>query len=229
MVGKGAKSGRRGGPGNLRARVVKVEKAKGGKRLLDDRKYRVVGGGELVLGGKEGDWKVYKGFKKVISSWENNEMRLEDKIVLDGSEWGLSGKGDWEVWMDSMEGVEGEDEEDSAKVVEEAISELREKEKKEIGEREKEKMEVKKEEELSESEEEVEKKRKVDKGKRREVVVIESSGVEELGTIEKWKIEKKMKEKREKEENRKREKEGVINRGKDRGMGRDSTLELWRE
>ncbi|PUU74724.1 hypothetical protein B9Z19DRAFT_1132706 [Tuber borchii] len=229
MVGKREKSGRRVGPGNLRARVGKVEKAKGGKGLLDDRKYRVVGSGELVLGGKEVDWKVYKGFKKVVGGWENDEMRLEDEMVLDGSELGLSGKGDWEVWVDSMEGVEGDDERNSAEVVEEAIRELRRKEKEAIGEEKEKEVEVERVEEISESEKEVEKKRKVDKGKEKEVIVIESSGVEELGMLEKWKVEKKMKEKKERDESKKREKEGVINRGKDKGMGRDSTLELWRE
>ncbi|PUU74721.1 hypothetical protein B9Z19DRAFT_1132703 [Tuber borchii] len=211
MVGKGEKSARRVGPGNLRTRVGKVEKVKGGKRLLDDRKYRVVGGGELVLSGKEEDWKVYKGFKKVVGGWENDEMRLEDEMVLDGR------------------GVEGDDERNSTEVVEEAIREPRGKEKEAIGEEKEREVEAERVEEISKSEKEVEKQRKVDKGKEKEVIVIERSGVEDLGKLEKWKVEKKIKEKKERDESKKREKEGVINRGKDRGMGRDSTLELWRE
>ncbi|PUU74861.1 hypothetical protein B9Z19DRAFT_1110415 [Tuber borchii] len=186
MVGKGEKSGRKGGPGNLGARVEKVEKGKCGKKLLEDRKYRVVGGGELVLGGKEGDWKVYKGLKKVIGGWENDEVRLEDKIVLDGSEWGMSGKGDWEVWTDSMEGIEEEGEVDSSKAVEEAISELRkkvERDMKKNGKRDVE--EEEEEEEIEEVEEETKKKGKMDKGKGEEIVTIESSEVEGMSTVDK--------------------------------------------
>ncbi|PUU81380.1 hypothetical protein B9Z19DRAFT_1062735 [Tuber borchii] len=238
MVGKGEKSGKRGGPGNLGARVMKKEGGKGGKLLLADRKYRVVGGGEAVLGGCDGDWKIYKGLKRVEGGWENDEVRLEDKMVLDGSEWGISGKGDWDIWEDGMEGVE-EEGMNSAEAVEEIIEKLRN-----------ERDGVKVKEERIETEAEVGEKKgegskggeknkreeegdccggsKKNKGKGVEVVV-EEEDEEGLSSMEKWALEKKAKERREKEERRRREKEGVINRGKDRGMGRDSVLEMWKE
>jgi len=66
------------------------------------------------------------------------------------------------------------------------------------------------------------------KGKQVEVVSI-SSGSEEgsgVGLIEEWREEKRAKETRLKKENRTREVEGVVNRGKDRGMGRNEVLEM---
>ncbi|PUU73252.1 hypothetical protein B9Z19DRAFT_1069147 [Tuber borchii] len=239
MVGKGEKSGKRGGPGNLGARVVKKGSEKGGKLLLVDRKYRVVGGGEAVLGGCEGDWKVYKGLKHVAGGWENDKVRLEDKMVLDGSEWEMSGKGDWDIWEDGMEGVE-EEGENSMEAVEEIIKKMREREDGvEIKKEKIEKLEVEKERK-GEGSEGGEKNKRVEEdecceGKKKckekevEEVVIEESGVEGMGAMEKWALEKKAKERREKEERKRREKEGIINRGKDRGMGRDSVLEMWKE
>ncbi|PUU76969.1 hypothetical protein B9Z19DRAFT_1128955 [Tuber borchii] len=239
MVGKGEKSGKRGGPGNLGARVMKKEGGKGGKLLLADRKYRVVGGGEAVLGSCEGDWKVYKGLKRVDGGWENDEVRLEDKMVLDGSEWGISGRGDWDIWEDGMEGVE-EEGKSSAEAVEEIIERMRgEKDGVEIK---KEKVEEGKgngEEERGESKRGEKNRReekdeccggnKKSKGKEVKGVVVEEEEEEGLSSMEKWALEKKVKERREREERKKREKEGVINRGKDRGMGRDSVLEMWKE
>ena len=54
----------------------------------------------------------------------------------------------------------------------------------------------------------------------------ESSGV---GLLEEWKEEKLEKEKRERNERRKREVEGMVNRGRDRGMRREDVLEMKRE
>ncbi|PUU74618.1 hypothetical protein B9Z19DRAFT_1068068 [Tuber borchii] len=239
MVGKGEKSGRRGGPGNLGARVEKKERGKGGKLLLEDRKYRVVGGGEAVLGGCEGDWKVYKGLKRVEGGWENNEVRLEDEMVLDGSEWGISGKGDWNIWEDDMEGVE-EGGMNSAEAVEEIIKGMRgdkdgveikkEEVEKEVKEEKKER-EGNKRTEKNEEEEENEccREKKRCREKEVEVVVVEEDEEEGLSSMEKWAVEKKAKERREKEERKRREKEGIVNRGKDRGMGRDSVMEMWKE
>ncbi|PUU81922.1 hypothetical protein B9Z19DRAFT_1121463 [Tuber borchii] len=239
MVGKGEKSGKRGGPGNLGARVVKRGSEKGGKLLLADRKYRVVGGGEAVLDGCDGDWKVYKGLKWVAGGWENDEVRLKDKMVLEGSEWGASGKGDWNIWEDSMEGVE-EEELSSAEAVEDIIRKMREEEGGvDI-------KEEKVEEEKMQAKGEVGVKKKIvgeeheegegccggvkkSKGKEVEVVVDEENGMEGVGSMEKWALERKAKENRERGERKRRDKEGIINRGKDRGMGRDSMLELWKE
>ena len=56
-----------------------------------------------------------------------------------------------------------------------------------------------------------------------------SSGSEKgsgVGLIEEWKEEKRAKDKRLRDEGKKREKEGVVNRGKDRGMGRSEILEM---
>jgi len=50
----------------------------------------------------------------------------------------------------------------------------------------------------------------------------EGSGV---GLIEEWKVKKEAKERRERSEKKKRELEGMVNRGKDRGMGGRG---LWR-
>ncbi|PUU74177.1 hypothetical protein B9Z19DRAFT_1159781 [Tuber borchii] len=213
MVGKGEKSEKRGGPENLGTRVVKKESGNSGKLLLVDRKYRVIGG-EVALVGKEVDWKVYKGLKKVVGSWENDKVRLEDKMILVNSEWGMSGKGNWESWQDEMEGVEGS-EDNSMVAVEEAIRELR----KEEGDKRLikiEKIEEKREEEvveeISNSEDECYKKGKLDKGKEVEKVEMVSSGIEELSMVEKLKLEKKIKEKQEREERKKREKEEILNR-----------------
>ncbi|PUU82329.1 hypothetical protein B9Z19DRAFT_1120962 [Tuber borchii] len=231
MVGKGEKSGKRGGPGNLGTRVEKKGGGKGGKLLLADRKYRVVGGGEAVLGGCEGDWKVYKGLKRVDGGWENDEVRLEDKMVLDGSEWGISGKGDWDIWEDGMEGVE-EEEMNSAEAVEKIIEEMRGvKDGVEIKREEVERKEGNGGNKKNEREEEdgcCEGKKKV-KGKETEIIVIEEEEEEGLSSMEKWTMEKKTKEKHEREERKRGEKEGIINRGKDRGIGRDSVMEMWRE
>ena len=70
----------------------------------------------------------------------------------------------------------------------------------------------------------------VDKGKGKEIEVVDiSSGSEEksgVRLIEVWKKEKMAREKREKDEKRKREVEGMVNRGRDRDMGRKEVMEM---
>ena len=70
--------------------------------------------------------------------------------------------------------------------------------------------------------------REVKKEKSVEVVdLCENSERERgVGLLEEWKEEKKAKERREKDERRKREVEGMVNRGKDRGMGRKEVMEM---
>ena len=68
------------------------------------------------------------------------------------------------------------------------------------------------------------------KEKRGEIEVVDlcESSVEGegMGLIEKWREEKEAKEKREKNERRKREVEGMVYRGKDRGMNREGVMEM---
>jgi len=53
-----------------------------------------------------------------------------------------------------------------------------------------------------------------------------SEGGSGVGLIEEWKEERRVKEKRLRDENRKREIEGIVKRGKDRGMSRAEVLEM---
>ena len=55
-----------------------------------------------------------------------------------------------------------------------------------------------------------------------------SEGGNGVGLIEGWKEEKRAKDKRLRDEGKKRETEGIVNRGKDRGMGRRGILEMRR-
>ena len=68
------------------------------------------------------------------------------------------------------------------------------------------------------------------KGKKEEVEVVDlcgsSKGEGEVSLLEEWKEEKEAKERREKRERRKREVEGMVNRGKDRGMNREAVMKM---
>ena len=88
-------------------------------------------------------------------------------------------------------------------------------------------MEVDEEEDDEEEEEEV---RVLDKRKGKEIEVVDISSGSEVGSgvglIEVWKEEKIAKKRREREEKKKREVEGMVSRGRDRGMERKEVLEM---
>lgn len=70
----------------------------------------------------------------------------------------------------------------------------------------------------------------MDKGKGKEIEVVDISSESEeggeVGLIDSRKEEKIAREKSEKKEKKKREVEGIVNRGKDREMGRKEVLEM---
>ena len=80
-------------------------------------------------------------------------------------------------------------------------------------------------------EEWVRKKERVEGGKKKiEVVDLCGSSEEGSGVVlmDEWKEEKRAKDRREKDERRKREVEGMVNRGKNRGMSRKGVMEIRR-
>jgi len=213
MAGKGGKSGKGNGPGK---RGIRVENRGVGKKGLVgaeggvvEVKGTMIGEGRALIGGVEEGWEVLEGFKQDGDFWTNGTVKVKC------GKKGLEESG-WKVWEDET-------------MVDTFDGKVVKKEKLEEVFREEELMEVDMEEANESEEEEKEEERgKKGKGVRAEVVEI-SSGSEEdrgVGLIEEWKEERRAKEKRLKVENKKREIEGVVNRGKDRGMSRVEVLEM---
>ncbi|KAG0133822.1 hypothetical protein HOY82DRAFT_668824 [Tuber indicum] len=186
MAGKGGKSGkeagrRNGGAWDNEGRV--------GKGVLNEGKFRVIGGGEVVLGGSEKEgWRVYKGLTRVDRGWENENVQLEDD-------------------MDEEAGVEVIVEVKGNNIVMEEVRD--EGIIKEIGEHDEEKK-VKK---FKEDQEGFERKlKRMDKGKgvAKEVEEEKASEEEELGLLEERKLKKVREDRDKKRRMKERELEGGV-------------------
>ena len=205
MVGKKGKSGNGAGPGKI---GVRGGKGKGGeKRLAEvvEKRGSMIGEGRALVSRGDGTYDLLEDMVRDGDFWTNGKVRIRcGKKGLEDSS--------WKVWEDE----EMVDTFDGKVVKKEKVVEVEE-----SGEG----MEVDEEG----CEEEEEKVKVLDKGKGKEIKVVDiSSGSEEgsgVGLIDEWK-EEVAKEKREREEKRKREIEGMVNRGKDRGMGRKEVMEM---
>ena len=205
MVGKKGKSGKGAGPGKI---GVRGGKGKGGEKGLAEvveRQGSMIGEGRALVSRGDGTYDLLEGMERDGDFWTNGKVRIRcGKKGLEESS--------WKVWEDQ----EMVDTFDGKVVKKEKVEEEEECEEMEVDE--------------EESEEEEEEVKVLDKGKGKEIEVVDiSSGSEEgsgVGLIKRWKEEKVAKEKREKEEKRKREVEGMVNRGRDRGMGRKEVLEM---
>ena len=205
MAGKKGKSGNGVRPGKI---GVRGGKGKGGeKRLAEvvERQGSMIGEGRALVKRGDGAFDLLEDMVRDGDFWTNGSVRIRcGKKGLEDSS--------WKVWEDE----EMVDTFDGKVVKKEKVEEEREEE---------EDMEVDDEvSEVGEGEEGEE------GGKSEKIEVIDiSSGSEEgsgVGLIEEWKEVKIAKERREKDEKRKRELEGMINRGKDRGMGRKEVLDM---
>ena len=210
MAGKKGKSGNGAGPGKI---GVRDGKEKGGKKRLAEvveRQGSMIGEYRALVKRGDGAYDLLEDMVRDGDFWTNGSVRIRcGKKGLEDSSWKV---GEDEEMVDTFDGKVVKKE----KVVEEAEVE------------EGEGMEV---DSSSEEEEEEERKciKEVGKGKGKEVEVVDLSSGSEVGSgvglIDAWKEEKIAKERREREE-KKRETEGMISRGKDRGMGRKEVLEM---
>ena len=230
MAGKEGKRGTERRPGKI---GVGVMDGGVGKRRLEDGivgvkeiEGTILDGGKALIGREKEGWEVLVGLTRVGNYWTNGKVRIrcgkkglvesdwkvwEDEVVVDTFE-GKKEKMDEDVGMD--EGVEIKREKEEVwvrKDVDEVIGGMLEGVRGEEWAKEKGK---KRREEVIKEEVEV-----IDLCGSRE----EESGV---GLLEEWREEKEAKEKREKDERRRREVEGMVNRGKDRGMRREDVLEM---
>ena len=222
MAGKEGKSGKGERPGKS---GVRVGKRSVGKRGLAD--LEIVGGvmlanGRALLGNEKDGWKVVHDMVRVGNLWTNGEVAIRcGKKGLEEEEWkmwedeevkdtfeGKGGEAEQDVEMEEVDiKVEREDKigEDVERVVKEVLENVKGEEWAKGGGNGK-------------------------KEKREEIEVVDLCGSSEgeggVGLIEEWREEKKAKERREKNERRKREVEGMVNRGKDRGMNREAVMEM---
>ena len=230
MASKGGKSGRGRRPGEI---GVRGEAGRVGKRGLEENEGGVreisgtiLEGGKALIGGEKEGWEVLVGLKRVGNFWTNGKIKIRcGKKGLEES--------DWKVWEDEeiMDTFEGKGKRESEDVEMEDGVEIKV-EKVEKWERENVDrviggmLEGVKGEKWAKEEEKLVKGKKV----REEVEVIDlcESGEESggIGLLEEWKVEKETKERREKKERRRREVEGMVNRGKDRGMRREDVMEM---
>jgi len=216
MASKGGKSGKGDGPGK---RGVRVEKRSVGKKGLveDDGKMwevkgTLIGEGRALVGGKEQGWEVVEGLKRNGDFWTNGTIKIRC------GKKGLEESG-WKVWEDeTMVDTFEEKVIKKEKLVAEGV----------VGEE----MELDEEVVVEKEEGEGGSKEVEGKGKGKEVEVVDissgSEGGSGVGLREEWKEEKRAKDKRLKDESRKREVEGMVNRGKDRGMRRSEIMEMKR-
>ena len=208
MVGKKGKSGNGAGPGKI---GVRGGKGKGGeKRLAEvvERQGSMIGEGRALVKRGDGAFDLLEDMIRDGDFWTNRSVRIRcGKKGLEDSS--------WKVWEDEEmvdtfdgKGVKKEKVEEKGEEVEDMEVDSVDEERGRVG-----RNEV-----------------GLDKGKGKEIEVVDiSSGSEEgsgVGLIEEWREEKVAKEKRKKDEKRKREVEGMVNRGKDRGMGRKEVMEM---
>ena len=229
MAREGGKSGRERRPGKIGARV---EKGSVGKRGLEELKMvegTMLANGRALLGNEKDGWDVATDMVRVGNLWTNG------RVAIRCGKKGLA-ESSWKVWEDeevenTFEGKKGYEKEDVE--MEEEVEVKVEKEEK--GARGSVDEVVKGMLEGVEGEEWAKKR----KGKEEEkevvggVEVIDLCGSSEegsgVGLIEEWKEEKVGKERRERDERRKREVEGMVNRGKDRGMRREDIMSMRQE
>ena len=230
MAGKGGKSGKGRGHGEI---GVRGKSGGVGKRGLERKEESVreidgtiLEGGKALIGGEKEGWRVLVGLMRVGNFWTNGKIKIRcGKKGLDES--------DWKVWedeeiKDTFE-RKGAVEDEDVEMDEEVKVKI---EKKEVWVRKDEDEVIEGMLEGVEGENWAKKGKEKEGGKRwkEEVEVIDLCGSSEegsgVGLLEEWKVEKETKERREKKKRKKREVEGMINRGKDRGMRREDVLEM---
>ena len=171
-------------------------------------KGKMIGNRMALVGDKE------SGFDLLEELERDGDFMTNGKVRIRCGKEGLE-ESSWKVWEDEemvdtfVDKKEDQEKEEEVEDVDMDISGMLESVKGERWAMEKEEREVKKEKSV-------------------EVVDLceSSEGERGVGLLEEWKEEKKVKERREKEERRKREVEGMVNRGKDRGMGRKEVMEM---
>ena len=219
MAGKGGKSGKGERPGKNGVRVEKRSVGKRGLADLEIVKGVMLANGKALLGNDKDGWKVVHDMVRVGNLWTNGEVAIRcGKKGLEEEEWKM-----WEdeEVRDTFEGKGGEEEEDVDMEEVDIKVEREDRIGEDVGRVMKDMLRDVRGEEWAKGEE---KKKKV------EIEVVDLCGSSEgeggVGLIEEWKEEKKAKEKREKNERRKREVEGMVNRGKDRGMNRETVMKM---
>ena len=225
MASKGGKSGEGIRPGKIGARVGKGSV---GKRGLEDLKVvrgTMLANGKALLGNEKDGWKVVSDMVRVGNLWTNGRVAIRcGKKGLDEDEWKVwedeemkdtfEGKGDEgreDVEMEEGEDIKVEKEEVRVERIVEEVARERLRSLGEVG---------------------MKRGKREGKGKgvKEEIEVVDLCGSSEdgsgVGLVEEWKEEKLGKERREREERKKREVEGLVNRGKDRGMRRKDVMEM---
>ena len=225
MASKGGKSGKGSRPGKSGVRGGSGSVGK--KRLAEgvEVKGKLIGEGRALVGDLESGFELLEGLVRDGDFMTNGVVRIRC------GKKGLA-KSSWKVWedeemVDTFEGKGGRGEEDV--VMEERVEVKEEVEKEWVRKGVDEVIE-----ELLEGVQEEEwekrrgKERKIEEERRVEVVDLcgSSEGGSGVGLLEEWKEEKEAKERRERNERKKRETEGMVNRGRDRGMKREDVLEM---
>ena len=203
---------------------ARVGKGKGGKRLLEEKGVRVIGGEVAIRGSEEKGWEVFDGLVEVDGGWENKEVFIKKKGGVGkeviGGERKVKGEdvlskmweeSDVAMGLEDGKTTEGNGLGDSKLVgVERGLEEVR-RSLCVVGGKGKEVEKVVREEKMMKME-----------------VVEENESDEEEGvdSLEAWKIKRLRKERMEKEERKVREKEGMVSRGKDMGRSREEVKSL---
>jgi len=221
MVGNKEKSGKGNKGGILGARVGG---GRGGKRLLEEKCVRVIGGEVVMKGNSEKGWEIFDGLVEVDRGWENGEVFIRKESGVGKKVIGGKGKKQkegvvakmWEesdvaMGLEDGKTTEGDELGDSKFAeVERGLEEVRKSLFKMGGE-------VK-------GKERVVKKEKVE---RVEMMEEDESDMEEgIDSLEGWKMKRLRKETLEKVERKMREKEGMVSRGKDMGRSRAEVKDL---
>jgi len=206
MAKEGGKSGKGRKPGNNGVRGGRMGVGKRGLVEKVEVVGKMIGEGMALVGDKVGGWEVLEDLVRDGDFWAN------EKVKIRCGKKGMVEK-DWKVWedvgmVDTFEGKGGREEEER------------------VGEED----EVEGEGERMEMDGEGEGVGEVKRCKE-EVIVVSEDEVEEvgLGMVDEWKEKELARVKRLRDEEKKREKEGVVNRGKEKGMGRERVLEMWGE
>ena len=226
MASKGGKSGKGRRPGKIGARVEKGSVGKRGLEELEMVEGTMLANGRALLGNEKDGWEVATDMVRVGNLWTNG------KVAIRCGKKGLDKSG-WKVWEDeevedTFEGKGGKESEDVE--MEERVEVKIEEEEKWVGRD----MDEVIGEMLEDVRGEEWERRREGRGKgkkaKEEIEVVDLCGSNEeesgIGLIEEWKEEKVGREKREKDERRKREVEGMVNRGKDRGMRRKDIMDM---
>ena len=225
MASKGGKSGRENRPRKIGVRGG--NRGVGKKRLAEvvEVKGKLIGEGRALVGDSESGFEVLEGLERDGDFITNGVVRIRC------GKKGLAESG-WKVWeneemVDTFEGKGGRGEEDVVMEEEVEVKEEKEEEwiRRNVDEVIGEMLEGVKGEGWTARKEKEKNVKEVE-----EVEVVDLCGSSEVdcrvGLLEEWKEEKEAKEKRERSERRKREVEGMVKRGKDRGMKREDVMEM---